>query len=116
MSSRPRSAHGTSSSPPGCGRALALGVAVLQVVEWATIGFGLTDGAFASVFVAWTAVYFLFVLGAMYWLETALATSFRHRGSTDAGLQLGAAANAAAFFWAVVAGIGVATWIVLFLL
>ena len=43
--------------------ALALGLAavVLQVVEWATIGFGPTDGGFASVFLGWTGLYILFV-------------------------------------------------------
>jgi cytochrome c oxidase subunit III len=100
----------------GAGLGLGLAVVVLQVVEWSTIGFGPTDGAFAAVFIGWTGLYAAFVLGAMYWLETVVATSFRHRGSSDPSLQLAAGADAAAFFWAVVAGIGVITWVVLYLL
>jgi heme/copper-type cytochrome/quinol oxidase subunit 3 len=61
--------------------ALAFGVAaiVLQCVEYGTLGFGPTQGGFASVFVGWTGLYIVFVVGAMFWLETLLATSFRHR-------------------------------------
>ena len=62
--------------------ALVLGLAAvgLQCAEYATLGFGPTDGGFASVFVGWTGLYAIFVLGTMFWLETLLATSFRYRG------------------------------------
>ena len=99
---------------------------VLQIVEYATIGFGPTEGGFASVFLGWTGLYSLFVLGTMYWLETLLATSFRYRGATaeqrtgddiDRPISLVApGASALAFYWAVLAGIGVATWLILYLL
>ena len=61
--------------------ALAFGLAaiVLQCVEYATMGFGPTQGGYASVFVGWTGMFIVFVLGAMFWLETLLATSFRFR-------------------------------------
>ena len=61
--------------------ALAFGLAavVLQCVEYATLGFGPTQGGYASVFVGWTGMFIVFVLGAMFWLETLLETSFRHR-------------------------------------
>ncbi|HEX7525394.1 MAG TPA: cytochrome c oxidase subunit 3 [Gaiellaceae bacterium] len=119
--------------------ALALGLAavVLQIVEFWTIGFGPTEGGFASVFLGWTGLYILFVLGTMYWLETLLATSFRYRGAGAAGHEPGEAsgdpgrtgddidrpislvrpgAGAFAFYWAVLAVIGVATWLILYLL
>jgi heme/copper-type cytochrome/quinol oxidase subunit 3 len=61
--------------------ALGFGIAavVLQCIQYATIGFGPTEGGYASVFVGWTGMFAVFVLGAMFWLETLLATSFRFR-------------------------------------
>ena len=119
--------------------ALGLGVAalVVQVIQWSTIDFGPTDGGFASVFLGWTVLYAIFVLGSLYWLETLVATAFRHRGAGPSGHEPGAAsgdphrtgddialplslqpagASAFAFQWAVLAGVGVVTWIVLYLL
>ena len=119
--------------------ALALGLAavVLQVVEWATIGFGPTEGGFASVFLGWTGLYILFVFCTMYWLETLLAASFRYRGRGASGHApgeasgdaertgddieqplslIGPSARAFAFYWAILAGIGVATWLILYVL
>ncbi len=101
------------------------------------IGFGPTDGGFASVFLGWTGLYILFVFGTLYWLETLLATSFRYRGRGAAGHEpgeasgdaertgddieqplslIGPGARAFAFYWAVLAGIGVVTWFILYLL
>jgi heme/copper-type cytochrome/quinol oxidase subunit 3 len=62
--------------------ALVLGLLalVLQIVAWAKLPFGPADGAYASVYVGWTAFFFLFVLFTMFWLETVLATSWRYRG------------------------------------
>ena len=108
--------------------ALLLGLVAfaLQIVEYATIGFGPTEGGFASVFLGWTGLYALFVLGTMYWLETLLATSFRYRDATaehgiggdiDRPISLVVpGASALAFYWAVLAGIGAATWLILYVL
>lgn len=116
--------------------ALVLGVAavVVQIVEWTSIGFGPTDGGYASVFVGWTSLFMLFLVGTLYWLEILVATAFRYR---DAGHEPGEAsgdphrsaddiarplsllpanASAFAFYWAIFAVIAVATWILLFLL
>ena len=121
--------------------ALVLGLLalVLQVVAWTTLGFGPSDGGFASVYFGWTAFYFLFALCALYWLETVLATSWRYRGwaSGSATVEPGDASGdasregedirdpvslvraelaALSFYWTFLAGIGVLTWIVLYLL
>jgi cytochrome c oxidase subunit 3 len=101
--------------------ALALGLVavVLQIVEWSSLGFGPTDGGYASVFLGWTGLYALFLVGSLYWLETLLATSFRHRGGsagTHPATQVVPGADAFAFYWAVLSGIGVATWVILYLL
>ena len=122
------------------GLALVFGVAavVLQVVEWTTVGFGPADGGYASVFVGWTAFYVLFLIGALFWLETVLATSIRYRGwaagrrtvapgeaSGDPGRRgedirdpvslVRAGLEALSFYWGFLAGVGVLAWILLYL-
>jgi len=121
--------------------ALALGLAalILQVVAWTQQDFGPTDGGFASVFFGWTAFLFLFVLGAMYWLETVLATSWRYRNEPmgNASVPPGHASGdpgrmghdirdpvglnraelaALSFYWTFLAGIAVVAWIILYLI
>ena len=119
------------------GLALAVVAAALQIVEYATIGFGPTDGGFASVFLGWTGLYLLFVISSLYWLETLVATSFRYRGTGASGHQPGEAsgdrertgddiarpislvassADGFASYWSVLAGIGAVTWVILYLL
>src|SRR5271170_5281528 len=77
--------RGMKSRSPGWIRlataALLLGLAAiaLQCIEYTVQKFGPTDGAFASVFVAWTAFYLIAVLCTMYWLETQVATELRER-------------------------------------
>jgi len=66
---------------------LGLVAIALQCVEYTVQHFGPTDGAFASVFCAWTAFYLIAVLATMYWLETQVATELRARGR--AGEQCG---------------------------
>jgi len=108
----------------------------LQIVEWSIQGFGPTDGGYASVFVGWTGMQALFVLGLLYWLETTLATSFRYRGaqyqlaaeqaSGDAHRTAPDIENplvlvrpeleALSFYALFLAGLAVITWVVLYLL
>lgn len=120
--------------------ALLLGLAglVLQVVAWRENGFGPTDGAFASVYVGWTGFLFLFVLGALYWLETALATSWRYRNEPFGGASVppGHASGDAGrtgvdirnpvhlnvsevttlgFYWTFLVGVAVVSWVILYL-
>ncbi len=119
--------------------AIALIVAAigLQIAEWSTQGFGPTNGGFASVYVGWTSFEILFLVGLFYWAETTLATSLRHRKEFPYQFAVGEAAGdphraspdiedplsvvraqleAVSFFAAVLAGIVVVSWIVLYLL
>jgi heme/copper-type cytochrome/quinol oxidase subunit 3 len=100
--------------------AIALGLAavVLQCIEYATLGFGPANGGYASVFVGWTSLYAVAVLGTMYWLETQFATAARARreGVTNNEELLRAGLEGATFYWAFLAGIGVLAWVILYLL
>ena len=93
--------------------ALLLGLAAvgIQFAEYATLDFGPTDGGYASVFLAWTGLFAVVVILAMYWLETLLAQSWRGRGDA----LLPASAEAFAFFWAFLTGTGVIAWVLLYL-
>jgi hypothetical protein len=121
--------------------AFAFGVAAiaLQIIAWASIGFGPTDGGYASVYLGWTGLYTIFVFGTLYWLETCLALSYRYRGepfgkaevapgdaSGDAHREAHDIANpvhlntsevsALTFTWTTLVAIGVVTWLVLYVL
>jgi len=106
---------------------LMLAALVLQIIAWTHAGFGPTDGGLASVFFGWTALYVLFVLGSAFWLETILATSYRFRNEPfgraqvepghdiDNPVDLNTAELAALRqYWGVLAGIGVVTWLLLY--
>ncbi len=119
--------------------AFVLGLAglVSQVLAWAEQGFGPTDGAYASVYVGWTAFMALFVVGVLFWLETTLATSFRYarlpmssepspgeasgdpdRTAHDIRDPLALVKSelvALSFYWTFLAGIAVVAWAVLYL-
>jgi heme/copper-type cytochrome/quinol oxidase subunit 3 len=92
----------------GVGLVLGAAALVVQVVEWARLGFGPTGGGYASVFVGWTGFYFLFALIGLLFVEVQFANAVRKGGSSD-GLA------STSFFWSFLAGIGVVTWLVLFL-
>lgn len=103
--------------------ALGLGSVALQVVEYFFLGFGPTDGGYASVFVAWTALTALFTLATMVWLETLLAYGLRVRGRAP-GVEddprspsslIAPRLAALAFYWPFVAALGVVMWIFLYL-
>ena len=120
------------------GLLLLLVAAVVQVVEWFTIGFGPTDGGYASVFFGWTGFNVVFLLGAAYWLETLYATALRHRhvplgempppgtASGDPGRMghdigdplslVRPGLEAFSFFLSFLAGLGVLAWVLLYLL
>jgi heme/copper-type cytochrome/quinol oxidase subunit 3 len=93
---------------------LVLGLAgvVVQCAAYTRLGFGPTDGGYASVFVAWTALNALFALGTMLWLETLLAYGLRSRDSLP---LVRPRLEALAFYAAYLAGLGVVMWVVLYL-
>ncbi len=111
-------------APVIAGVVLGLAAIVLQCVEYTVQHFGPTDGAYASVFCAWTALYLIAVLGTMYWLETQLATELRARrepAPRDGDIKhpdrlIAPGLDAAVFFWAFLAGIGLITYVTLYLL
>jgi heme/copper-type cytochrome/quinol oxidase subunit 3 len=98
------------------GASLALGLAgcVVQVVEYAHVGFRPLAGGWASVFIGWTVFFTVFVLFTMYWVEILLAEGLRNRGAS--GVYVPAGLGDAAFYWSVLAAIGVLTWAILYLL
>jgi heme/copper-type cytochrome/quinol oxidase subunit 3 len=121
--------------------ALLLGVAaiVAQVIAWAGLGFGPTDGGYASVYLGWTGLYTIFVFGTLYWLETCLAVSYRYRDQPfgEAEVEPGhasgdphrtehdidnpvhlntAEAAALTFTWTTLVAIGVVSWFVLYVI
>ena len=110
--------------PAAGGLVLGLAAIVLQCVEYTTQGFGPTNGAFASVFCAWTALYLIAVLCTMYWLETQVATEARARRSPapvdgdikDPDKLIAPGLDAVVFYWAYLAAIGIITYVTLYLL
>jgi len=103
---------------------LGLAAVALQCIEYTRQHFGPTDGAFASVFCAWTALYLIAVLATMYWLETQAATELRARREpapvegdiSQADRLIAPALDATVFYWTFLAVIGVVTYVVLYLL
>jgi len=103
---------------------LGLAAIGVQCWEYTVQGFGPTDGAYASVFCAWTAFYLMAVLGTMYWLETQVATELRARRSpapgggdiADPDRLIAPGLDAAVFYWAFLGAIGVITYVTLYLL
>jgi heme/copper-type cytochrome/quinol oxidase subunit 3 len=101
---------------------LGLAAVAVQCVEYARLGFGPTDGAYASVFVTWTGLTALFVFGTMLWLETFLAYGLRTRRAPsradepdEARALIRPRLGALAFYYVYLAGLGVVMWAVLYL-
>jgi heme/copper-type cytochrome/quinol oxidase subunit 3 len=118
------------------GVALLAAAIGLQIAEWSTQGFGPTDGAYASVYVGWTGLLLVFLLGTLFWLETVLATSIRYRKIATGAPPPGHASGdrhrerhdiadplslvrpqlvALSFYTQFLAAIAIVTWIVLYL-
>ncbi|HVN61399.1 MAG TPA: cytochrome c oxidase subunit 3 [Gaiellaceae bacterium] len=95
--------------------ALLLGLAavVLQIVEYTQLGFGPTDGGFASVFVGWTGLLGVVTLLTMVWLETVVASSFRNGNHSPGSSQNDV--DAVVFYLAFLAILGAFTFAFLYL-
>lgn len=85
---------------------LTLAAVGLQAAQFSSLGFGPTDGGYASVFVGWTGMLTVFLLGTAYWLGTALG---REGGAVEI-----ATAEAASFALLVLGGIAFAAFILLY--
>lgn len=105
---------------------LVLGLAAVgaQCLEYTVQKFGPTNDAYASVFCVWSAFYLIAVLGAMYWLETQVATEVRARRQPagaegdlrDPDQLIAPGLDAAVFYWGFLGAIGVLTYVVLYAL
>jgi heme/copper-type cytochrome/quinol oxidase subunit 3 len=95
--------------------ALLVGLAavVLQGIEYAKLDFGPEDGGFASVFVGWSGLFALTVLGAMVWLEIVVASTYRN-GSSAPGSSTSDLDNLG-FYLTFLAGLGALTFAFLYL-
>jgi heme/copper-type cytochrome/quinol oxidase subunit 3 len=97
---------------------LALAVLIIQCIEWGAMSWGPTHGGYSSVFIGWTGFYVLLLLGVLYWMETLLAESYRDRGGEGAEARAvvrRANAEALSLFWLFMGGVGVAAFIILYL-
>jgi heme/copper-type cytochrome/quinol oxidase subunit 3 len=93
---------------------LALAGCIVQGFEYAHLGFGPRSGGYASVFIGWTAFFVVFVLGVVYWLETLFAEGLRNRQGP--GPKVPPGLDEAAFYWQLLAAIGVLAWVILYLI
>lgn len=111
---------------------LVLAALALQCIQWARLGFGPGSGAYASVFVGWTGFFVAVgLLPALYWRQTTLAGSIRHRGQPSEGpvvavagaeggesgfkARMGAEVSAFAFYWYFVACVEAITFVLLYI-
>lgn len=114
------------------GHLLALAALALQCIQWARLGFGPGSGAYASVFIGWTGFFVaVALLPALYWRQTTLAGSFRHRehpsegpivavagaegGESGFKARMGAEVSSFAFYWYFVACVEVVTFVLLYI-
>ena len=92
---------------------LVLAAVGLQAAQFSSLGFGPTDGGYASVFVGWTGLLALVLLGMVYWLATAIG-DVRRRAEPIAGFRV-VAVDAASFVLGVLALVEVAAFILLYI-
>jgi heme/copper-type cytochrome/quinol oxidase subunit 3 len=91
---------------------LALAAVGLQAAQFSSLGFGPTDAGYASVFVGWSGLFALCLLGACYWLGTVLGDVSRAGVATE---LRAAALDAVGFVLVVLAGIELAAFILLYI-
>lgn len=85
---------------------------VVQCVQYLHLSFGPMSGGYASVFIAWTALYALSALCTMVAVEMLLAYGLRHRSAADA--ELSPRLYSLAGYWGFLAALGVGMWVVLY--
>lgn len=95
----------------------------LQFFEYTTLDFGAASGAYASVFIGWTATYAVAALLGIYWVETQAASLWRLRRQgarwteipADEEDLLRAGIEASSFYWVYFIAIGFLAWVILYL-
>jgi heme/copper-type cytochrome/quinol oxidase subunit 3 len=92
---------------------LVLAAVGLQSAQFSSLGFGPTDAAYASVFVGWTGLFTLTLLGTAYWLTTVVGDVSR-AGETDLAVRA-AAVDGVSFVLLVLAGVEIAAFILLYI-
>ena len=110
-------AHGRALGAGWAAFALGLAAVIVQVGAYFQLGFGPTDGGFASVYVAATATLALVLFFAAIWLETVLVAFHRTKAAPD-GLPLEQVRRleAFAFYAAFLAGVALFLFVMLYLL
>lgn len=98
----------------GVSLVLALAGCVVQGFEYAHLGFGPQSGGYASVFIGWTALFVIFVLPVIYWVETLFAEGLRNRHGPGPSVPPGL--DQLALYWQLLAAIGVLAWLMLYLI
>src|SRR5437868_5517058 len=96
----------------GASLLLVLAAVGLQAAQFSSLGFGPTDAAYASVFVGWTGLFTVVLLGAAYWLATVVADA--SRAAADLAVRA-AAVDAVSFVLIVLAGVEIAAFILLYI-
>jgi heme/copper-type cytochrome/quinol oxidase subunit 3 len=92
---------------------LLLAAVGLQAAQFSSLGFGPTDGGYASVFVGWTGLLALVLLGMVYWLATA-AQDVRRAAEPIPGFGA-AAVDAVSLVLLVLAGVELGAFILLYI-
>jgi heme/copper-type cytochrome/quinol oxidase subunit 3 len=114
IAARTASRRGNWLAPAGLSLTLGVVGCIVQVFEWAHLDFGPQNGGYASVFIGWTALFVVFVLICMFWIEILFAEGFRKRNNAETFVPVGI--SDAAFYWSVLASLGVISWVILYLL
>jgi heme/copper-type cytochrome/quinol oxidase subunit 3 len=99
-----------------------LAAVALQFFEYTVLGFGASNGGYASVFFGWTATYAIVALMGVYWIwiQTASLLRVRREGVREIEIPAGeeelirVGVEAASFYWAYFAAIGFLAWILLY--
>lgn len=109
-------AHGRALSAGWTSVGIGLATIAVQAIAYSRLGFGPTDGGFASVYVASTGAFLLVLLFATVWLETVLVAFHRTKAEPE-GLPLEQVhrLEAFAFYASFLAGIAVFLFVILYL-
>lgn len=98
-----------------------IAVIVIQIAQYTDYGFSPEGGGYASVFVGWTAMFLVFWVGAVYWIETLLAQLLRGRSATteteltNPSAVLGPSAAACLVFLLLMSGVEIIAYVLLYL-